>query len=569
MVDGNELKLVIFADDMTSFVRDKQSHLALFNTIKLFSTYSGLCINHDKTEILLLGNMEMKSSDLGVKEISKVIKILGVHFTHNYLLFWKMNFETIEKSLRESLKGWSWRGLTLFGKIQVIKSFAIPKILYRASLISIKKDFIKRINKLLYSFIWKGKDKIKRTALINPYDEGGLKMPDVESMISAQRVLCIKKYLSSNPAGWKFFLDFYLKRVGGKFLFHCNFDYTKLPVDLPDFYKECLLVWTSQNEFNPSSLSEITNQVLWNNKFICIESRSVYNKKLLEAGLVKIGDLYDERGEFKLDKEPWRSSLSPVDHFFIFRLFNALPQDWRGQLKRNKIFIFANTQRQSPSEFYFRLEGKKHTLDNLHSKSLYQSFVTKLSSKPTAMKKYDKLFNTDTFRLDWEKIYLLPFKTTLYTKLREFQYKLLNRIIYTNDMLFKFRKTDSPLCYFCETEPETLEHFFFYCSKVRAFWEEVNLLSNSQGMICRSFDIRDILFGVLDIVSNEILLNYIVLESKHFIYRTKLNKTSLSLTLLIEKIRKTFQIERHIAKKNNKLQLHYNKWNPFLHLVEQ
>ena len=31
-VDGDELKLVIFADDMTSFVRVKQSHLALFNT---------------------------------------------------------------------------------------------------------------------------------------------------------------------------------------------------------------------------------------------------------------------------------------------------------------------------------------------------------------------------------------------------------------------------------------------------------------------------------------------------------------------------------------------------------
>jgi len=177
-----------------------------------------------------------------------------------------------------------------------------------------------------------------------------------------------------------------------------------LPVDLPDFYKECLLVWTSQNEFNPSLLSKITTQALWNSKFICIEPSSVYNKKLLDAGLVKVGDLYDERGEFKLDKEPLRSSLSPVDHFFIFRLFKALPQDWRGQLKRNKMFIFVNTKRQSPSEFYFRLEGKEHTLDNLHSKSLHQSFVTKISSKPTAMKKYDNLFNTDTFRLDWDII---------------------------------------------------------------------------------------------------------------------------------------------------------------------
>ena len=64
--------------------------------------------------------MEVKA----VKEARKVIKILGVHFTHNHSLFYKMNFETIEKSLRESLKGWSWRG---------------------ASLISTKKYFIKKI----------------------------------------------------------------------------------------------------------------------------------------------------------------------------------------------------------------------------------------------------------------------------------------------------------------------------------------------------------------------------------------------------------------------------------------
>ena len=63
-MDGNELTLVIFADDMTSFVRDKRAHLTLFSTINLFSTYSGLCINNNKTEVLLLGNMEIKASEL-------------------------------------------------------------------------------------------------------------------------------------------------------------------------------------------------------------------------------------------------------------------------------------------------------------------------------------------------------------------------------------------------------------------------------------------------------------------------------------------------------------------------
>ena len=94
-------------------------------------------------------------------------------------------------------------------------------------------------------------------------------------------------------------------------------------------------------------LSEIVNQVLWNNRFICIDSRSVYSEKLLDSGLIKIGNLYDKNGEFKLDKESWRSSLSPVDHFLIFRLLNAFPQEWRKELKLNRASIYRNTQHQN------------------------------------------------------------------------------------------------------------------------------------------------------------------------------------------------------------------------------
>lgn len=127
---------------MTSFVRDKLSHRTLLDTLKLFGTYSGLKVNHDKTEILVLGNMEINSSELGVNELSKVIKILGVNLTFNHSLFYKMNFESIEKSLSGLLKSWDWRGLSFLEKIEVMKSFAIPKIVYRVVLISNKEEFI-------------------------------------------------------------------------------------------------------------------------------------------------------------------------------------------------------------------------------------------------------------------------------------------------------------------------------------------------------------------------------------------------------------------------------------------
>ena len=85
---------------MTSFVRDKLSQSTLFDTMDLFRTYSRLKVNHGKTEILLLRNMEASSSEQGVNEISKVIKILGVNFAFNHPLLYKLNFESIEKSLR-------------------------------------------------------------------------------------------------------------------------------------------------------------------------------------------------------------------------------------------------------------------------------------------------------------------------------------------------------------------------------------------------------------------------------------------------------------------------------------
>ena len=107
---GMKFNLVTFADDVTTFVCDKPSHLTLINVINLFGTYSGLKINHEKTEILLLSNKEVavRNFELEGTKFKKTIKILGVHFTYNTSLFCKLNFESIEKSLKNVQKGWGW-----------------------------------------------------------------------------------------------------------------------------------------------------------------------------------------------------------------------------------------------------------------------------------------------------------------------------------------------------------------------------------------------------------------------------------------------------------------------------
>ena len=165
-------------------------------------------------------------------------------------------------------------------------------------------------------------------------------MPDIESMISTQRMMCIKRY-----TGWKIFLiDFYLKSEGGKFLFHCNFDYGKLSVAAPPFYKQCLISWFLLTDIiNPSTLEEVANEVLWNNKLICVGNKSAFSKKIYDYGMYKVGDLYDSAGELKTGMESLLSAIFPVENFLLLRTFNSFPQAWRNVLTLNRCFISACT----------------------------------------------------------------------------------------------------------------------------------------------------------------------------------------------------------------------------------
>ena len=72
------------------------------------------------------------------------------------------------------------------GRIQIVKTFAVPKLEDRASVLPISKELITEVNSIIYGFIWNGKDKIKRQALISDVNKGGLKMLDIESMIRAK-----------------------------------------------------------------------------------------------------------------------------------------------------------------------------------------------------------------------------------------------------------------------------------------------------------------------------------------------------------------------------------------------
>ena len=72
---------------------------------------------------------------------------------------------------------WSARGLSLYGKVTIIKSLIVPKFVYVSSLFTSPRGVIQELNRLrIFKFLWKGVDKVERLSAINDYEKSGLKI---------------------------------------------------------------------------------------------------------------------------------------------------------------------------------------------------------------------------------------------------------------------------------------------------------------------------------------------------------------------------------------------------------
>jgi hypothetical protein len=101
---------------------------------------------------------------------------------------------------KNCLKQWQHRKLTLLGKVTVIKSFALPKLIYVLSVLPLPSlKNIKTLEKCMFDFIWNNKpEKIKRDTLKKKYENGGIKMIDLRKYyyILSLKAILVKKIIN-------------------------------------------------------------------------------------------------------------------------------------------------------------------------------------------------------------------------------------------------------------------------------------------------------------------------------------------------------------------------------------
>ena len=93
---------------------------------------------------------------------------------------------------------WLQRGLSLKGKIAVLRSIGIPQMLYITSCLYTPAWVIEKVDSIFFSFIWPNKKHhVKKETIIGEISKGGIKMPHFESIVKGVKFSWIKRLIQS------------------------------------------------------------------------------------------------------------------------------------------------------------------------------------------------------------------------------------------------------------------------------------------------------------------------------------------------------------------------------------
>ena len=559
-VEKIELKISLLADDSTCFIDGSEKSLkSLFDTIDKFSESSGCKLNIAKSEAIWIGSKKgshlFPFTEKGLKWNKFTFKTLGVHFSLNTKQLYDLNHKIKLKSIENTLNCWRARNLSLVGKICVIKTLLLPQLLYLFSVLCIKipKIFFRQLNTILFKFIWGGgSDRVKRQLMCNDFFGGGLRMIDPYTFSVAQKMSWVKKLLDDNYESlWKSIEISILNNFSDErdILWKAYAPAGILNKLTSSQLAESLQTWYifrenfAKTEFNVTFSSIGSCQCIWFNRNIRSKSKQYFwYQDWLDKGIVYISNLLNppHPGHKLFEELVLDYDISKRDRRKYNFLLKNIPTDWlvTSDLTTDTIFDKIRTQLLKTQKI-----------------PKYAYSVMLESCLPEKQMIFWKDFHYPD-QVNWEKTHINNFKCTISTRIRSFYFKLFHRAIGLNDFLYKIKRKDSPNCSFCNAAPETYIHLFIECVVVKPIWDAAIKVLVQKINKPPIFSIYLKMFGC----DSDKFLTYLFLLLKYYIYICKFQNKPPSFEGYKAFIATNEKLEYCIAKKNNKLPMHFQKW---------
>ncbi|CAC5381871.1 unnamed protein product [Mytilus coruscus] len=104
------------------------------------------------------------------------------------------NLDTCIEKMESIIKMWKIRSLSVIGKIVIVKSHTISKLIYVISSTHVPKSYVIKIQRDINSFLWNGgTPKVKSEVIQKSPSEGGLKAPNFELQLLSFRIMWDEK----------------------------------------------------------------------------------------------------------------------------------------------------------------------------------------------------------------------------------------------------------------------------------------------------------------------------------------------------------------------------------------
>ena len=196
-----------------------------------------------------------------------------------------------------------------------------------------------RIRKNQKEFICKTHNpKIKHDTLCKNYENGSLKIIDIMYKVVSLQCAWIKRLHDNNSHIWKVLpLHMITQELGKKFLLHSNLDVNPKEINcFPQYCQGIFRKWSSNLSVSPNIPSTITSQVIWFNKHIKIDKKSLCNNSPANHGINHAEQHFNENNMAKawLDIKT-QFNLSNKQHYFWIQLINAIAKSQKEELHRS------------------------------------------------------------------------------------------------------------------------------------------------------------------------------------------------------------------------------------------
>ena len=264
-----------------------------------------------------------------------------------------------------------------------------------------------------------------------------------------------------------------------------------------------------------------------------------------QKGIVRVNDLLREDGTL-------------MDFSEIKRIYkvNGLEMDYKSlifSLKNNIKSAVGKGVLPNPimhpiiSFVLSRKQGAGHIYDLLYK------------SIPKTGKEWEHYWDQKfTREVDWQDIYCSVRNATNSTYYASLHYKIISRTCVTNYLLYRIGIKNQPLCERCVCALDTVEHKFYSCCKVKAFWKKVRDFFAEYG-IHEQFNLNTVLSGK----TNHEIVNHAIIAGKAHIQNIDWID---NIEPFITKLLKDREVEKYVAVATGKLEPFEKKWEIFRHL---